>query len=114
EVLERADFDAAYCFKYSPRAGTQAASMPDDVPDEVKQARLSRLLDRVATRAKAKAASMVGRTVEVLLEDPTYGRTEGYYKARLEAACEGPIVRAEVTGVDGAVLRAAPRELAKR
>jgi tRNA-2-methylthio-N6-dimethylallyladenosine synthase len=112
DLFGRAGFDAAYCFKYSPREGTEAAAMPDDATGEVKQSRLSRLLDRVETRARAKAASLVGRTVEVLLEDPTYGRTEGYYKARFEAPQIGPIVRAEVTGVDGAVLRAAPRELA--
>ncbi len=40
-------FGAAYCFKYSPRAGTESCSLPDEPSDEVKEERLARLLEKV-------------------------------------------------------------------
>src|SRR5205814_987099 len=42
EVVEEVGFDSAFTFVYSPRAGTEAAAMPDQVPDEVKRERIER------------------------------------------------------------------------
>ncbi len=44
-LLRKAEFDAAYIFKYSPRPHTEAAEVPDDVPKEVKKQRNQILLD---------------------------------------------------------------------
>ncbi|MEX0651535.1 MAG: TRAM domain-containing protein, partial [Actinomycetota bacterium] len=68
EVVEDARFDSAYTFQYSPRPGTRAASFGDQVPKHVVQERFDRLIalqERVCTE---KAASLVGHTLEVLVE----------------------------------------------
>jgi len=67
-AMETAGFDNAFIFRYSPRPGTRAAAMPDDVPDAVKMARLKLLLDDVKRRAERHNRGYVGRTVEVLVE----------------------------------------------
>jgi tRNA-2-methylthio-N6-dimethylallyladenosine synthase len=53
---------------YSPRAGTEAASMPDQVPHEVKIERMERLVEVVQRSARARNAARVGRVEEVLVE----------------------------------------------
>lgn len=45
-LIEEVDFNSAYCFKYSERPGTKASQYPDDVPLEIKEKRLARLLVR--------------------------------------------------------------------
>jgi tRNA-2-methylthio-N6-dimethylallyladenosine synthase len=81
-VVEEVRYDSAFTFIYSPRAGTEAAAMPDQVPDEVKHERLERLVDVVQRIAAERNAERVGRVEEVLVEgasrtDPTLlrGRT---------------------------------------
>jgi tRNA-2-methylthio-N6-dimethylallyladenosine synthase len=108
DLFERADIDAAYCFKFSPREGTPAAVFEGAVEENVKEERLARLLERVEAAARRKAARKVGAEAEVLLEDERFGRTEGYYKLRLEEPAPGPLVRTRVTGAEGAVLIGRP------
>jgi tRNA-2-methylthio-N6-dimethylallyladenosine synthase len=74
EVVEEVGFDGAFTFVYSPRAGTEAAAMPDQVPDEVKRERIERLVDVVQGVAAARNANRVGLVEEVLVEGPS--RTE--------------------------------------
>src|SRR5205085_9482989 len=45
EVVGEVGFDGAFTFVYSPRAGTDAAAMPDQVPDEIKRDRIERLVE---------------------------------------------------------------------
>jgi tRNA-2-methylthio-N6-dimethylallyladenosine synthase len=68
EVVEEVGYDSAFTFIYSPRAGTEAASMPDQVPDDVKHERLERLVALVQRIAAERNAHRVGRTEEVLVE----------------------------------------------
>jgi tRNA-2-methylthio-N6-dimethylallyladenosine synthase len=68
EVVEAARFDSAFTFIFSPRAGTEAASMPDQVPDEVKHERLERLVETTQRIAAERNAERVGRVEEVLVE----------------------------------------------
>lgn len=75
EFIEEAAFDAAYCFKFSPRAGTAAAEMDGQVPEEVREARLARLLERVMDRGRRRLDILTGQTLEVLVEEPALGRT---------------------------------------
>jgi tRNA-2-methylthio-N6-dimethylallyladenosine synthase len=70
EVVEEARYDSAFTFIFSPRAGTEAATMPDQVPDEVKHARLERLVETVQRVAATRNAERVGRVEEVLVEGP--------------------------------------------
>jgi tRNA-2-methylthio-N6-dimethylallyladenosine synthase len=68
DVVARARFDSAYTFQYSPRPGTTAAAMPDQVPADVVQERFERLValqDRIALE---RNLAQIGSTVEVLVE----------------------------------------------
>ena len=71
EVVEAVGFDSAFTFVYSPRAGTEAAEMPGEVPEDVKRERMERLVDSVQSAAAARNADRVGRLEEVLVEGPS-------------------------------------------
>jgi tRNA-2-methylthio-N6-dimethylallyladenosine synthase len=75
-LVEEVGYDGAFTFIYSPRRGTEAATLPDQVPHEVKVARMERLVEVVQRRARDRAQRFVGRSLEVLVEgqsrtDPT-------------------------------------------
>lgn len=68
EMIERVRFDAAYTFIFSPRKGTPAATMPDQLPVEVAKERLNRLI-RVQNRISLELnREQIGQTKEVLVE----------------------------------------------
>ena len=71
EVVEEVRYDSAFTFIFSPRAGTEAAAMPDQVQDEVKHERLERLVEVVQRIAAERNAERVGRVEEVLVEGPS-------------------------------------------
>jgi tRNA-2-methylthio-N6-dimethylallyladenosine synthase len=72
EVVDQAEYDAAYTFVFSPRPGTPAADMVDDfVPTAVAQDRMCRLTERVERHALAKHRARVGRIEEVLVDGPS-------------------------------------------
>jgi tRNA-2-methylthio-N6-dimethylallyladenosine synthase len=75
EVVEEVGYDSAFTFIFSPRAGTEAASLPGQVPDDVKHERLERLVELVQRIAGERNAERVGRVEEVLVEGPS--RTSG-------------------------------------
>jgi len=75
---------AAFCFKYSAREGTAAASLPDDVPPDTKEERLAAVNALVARLSAEALDSQVGRVVEVLAETPDFGRTRTGLKVRWE------------------------------
>ncbi|HZT45998.1 MAG TPA: tRNA (N6-isopentenyl adenosine(37)-C2)-methylthiotransferase MiaB [Gaiellaceae bacterium] len=74
EVVEEVGFDGAFTFVYSPRAGTEAATMPDQVPDEIKRKRIEHLVEVVQRCATERNAVRVGLVEEVLVEGQS--RTE--------------------------------------
>jgi len=63
-------FDQSFSFLYSRRPGTPAASLPDEVPHDVKQNRLEVLQARLNTQARAISQRMVGSRQRVLVERP--------------------------------------------
>ena len=67
-IVDAVAYASAYSFKYSPRPGTPAATMADQVAPEVMDDRLQRLQARLAHHSTAFNASSVGRTVPVLIE----------------------------------------------
>jgi tRNA-2-methylthio-N6-dimethylallyladenosine synthase len=71
EVVEQVGFDSAFTFVYSPRQGTEAASMPDQVPHELKIERMERLVEATQRIAHERNAARVGRVEEVLVEGPS-------------------------------------------
>lgn len=83
-LVKEVEFDSAFTFIYSPREGTPAAAMKDDVPDEVKRDRLLRLNDVMAELSLKSNEKLRGQVVEVLVEgesktnpDVLSGRTRG-------------------------------------
>ncbi|MCC7375509.1 MAG: tRNA (N6-isopentenyl adenosine(37)-C2)-methylthiotransferase MiaB [Verrucomicrobiales bacterium] len=70
-LAREVEFDQAYIFKYSPRRDTKAASMPDQVPEEMRDERNQRLLAVVNEIGDRKYQQLVNQTVEVLVEGPS-------------------------------------------
>ena len=71
EVVEEVGYDGAFTFVYSPRAGTEAAAMSEQVPDELKRERIERLVEVVQRVAAKRNAGRVGMVEEVLVEGPS-------------------------------------------
>jgi tRNA-2-methylthio-N6-dimethylallyladenosine synthase len=67
-LVEEVQFDSAFTFIYSPRSGTEAASLPDQVSDDVKHERLERLVDVVQMAATERNERRIGLVEEVLVE----------------------------------------------
>ena len=84
KLLKKVRYDMAYTFIYSPRTGTPAATMGNQVPQEVKSDRLRRLMAVQNEISLACNKEMEGRDYEVIVEGPTkndenhwFGRTSG-------------------------------------
>ena len=71
DTVRRARFDAAFTFIYSPREGTAACSMPDQVPEEVKKDRIRRLIGLQNEISLDVNRGLVGEVLEVLVEGPS-------------------------------------------
>jgi len=80
ELVKRVQYDSAYCFKYSPRPGTPAAKAEDNVPEQVKDARLQALLALMREQTGAAMQRQVGKTLDVLVEKE--GRNPGDMQGR--------------------------------
>ncbi len=68
KLIRDLDFDQSFSFIYSARPGTPAASLPDDLPLEVKKERLARLQEQVNAQAARISRGMVGSTQRILVE----------------------------------------------
>jgi tRNA-2-methylthio-N6-dimethylallyladenosine synthase len=102
EVVEQVRYDSAFTFVYSPRSGTEAAGLPDQVPDEVKRERMERLVELVQRIAAERNAERVGRVEEVLVEGPS--RTDpsllrGRTRRNTTVVFAGPAVPGELVPV---------------
>jgi tRNA-2-methylthio-N6-dimethylallyladenosine synthase len=104
-ICQAVDYDMAYIFKYSVRSGTPAASMPGQVPDEVREERNRALLEVLQAGSLRRSQALVGTVQEILVEgaDKTgqrfSGRTRGNRVTVFEAAPRlvGSLVRVEIT-----------------
>ncbi|MBI3628685.1 MAG: tRNA (N6-isopentenyl adenosine(37)-C2)-methylthiotransferase MiaB [Candidatus Rokubacteria bacterium] len=68
DMVERVGYDSLFAFRYSRRPGTPAATLPGQVPEDVKARRNTRILE-VAERVSApKAVALEGRELEVLVD----------------------------------------------
>jgi tRNA-2-methylthio-N6-dimethylallyladenosine synthase len=68
KMVEELNFDNSFCFIFSPRPGTPAATLSDDTPYEVKLKRLQTLLALVESQANQISKNMLGNTERVLVE----------------------------------------------
>jgi tRNA-2-methylthio-N6-dimethylallyladenosine synthase len=113
EAVEEVGFDGAFTFVYSPRVGTEAAGMPDQLPDDVKRERIERLVDVVQRVAAKRNAERVGRVEEVLVEgpsrtDPTLlrGRTRRNTTVNFRGSARpGDLVEVRIDGASSTTLR---------
>jgi tRNA-2-methylthio-N6-dimethylallyladenosine synthase len=71
EVVEEVRYDGAFTFIYSPRRGTEAATLENQVSHQLKRERMERLVDAVQRIQRERAQRFVGRTMEVLVEGPS-------------------------------------------
>lgn len=69
EFLEKIKFYEMHIFKYSKRAGTRAAVMPNQVPDQIKTVRSNELLSMERRQSREFRERYLGKTVEILLEE---------------------------------------------
>ena len=83
-LVEEIGFDSAFTFIYSKRSGTPAARMQEQIPEELKHARLQKLMEVQNARSLCINRKYAGKTVEVMAEGPTEkhpetwsGRTRG-------------------------------------
>jgi tRNA-2-methylthio-N6-dimethylallyladenosine synthase len=119
EVVEEVGFDGAFTFVYSPRSGTEAAAMPDQVPDAVKRERIEHLVDVVQRLAAERNARRVGNTEEVLVEgrsrtDHTLlrGRTRRNTTVNFDGrGAPGELVQVRITGASSTTLRGSQEAL---
>lgn len=80
-LLQEIEYSVAFLFAYSPRKGTPAMRWRDDIPEEVKQKRLQRLLqlqDQIYAKQRQK---FLGQTVEVLVEKRNF-KDDRFLKGR--------------------------------
>jgi tRNA-2-methylthio-N6-dimethylallyladenosine synthase len=117
-LLERVRYDQSFSFIYSPRPGTPALRLKDDLPHEVKQERLARLQARQAELTFASNRREVGRTVPARVESrgPVDGghwlaRTASWKNIHLEVPAGrvlpfGELVPVRVNGAGPHFLRA--------
>jgi tRNA-2-methylthio-N6-dimethylallyladenosine synthase len=112
-AVEEIGYDGAFTFVYSPRAGTEAASLPDQIPDDVKRDRIERLVDVVQRSAETRNQERIGRVEEVLVEgrsrtDPSLlrGRTRRNTTVNFSGSAEaGELVRVEIQAATSTTLR---------
>jgi tRNA-2-methylthio-N6-dimethylallyladenosine synthase len=111
-LVEEVGYDGAFTFVYSPRRGTEAAELPDQIAHEVKVARMERLVEVVQRRAHERAQRFVGRRLEVLVEglsrtDPTRLRGRSRHNKVVNftgLASPGEFVQVDITGATSQTL----------
>jgi tRNA-2-methylthio-N6-dimethylallyladenosine synthase len=113
ETVEEVGFDGAFTFVFSPRQGTEAATMCDQVPEEVKRDRIERLIDVVQNVARERNERRVGGVEEVLVEGPSRtdsrvlrGRTRRNITVNFAGtAAAGELVDVAIDGATSTTLR---------
>ena len=112
EVVEEVRYDGAFTFIYSPRRETEAATLENQVPHEVKRERMERLVDAVQRIQHERAQRFVGRTMDVLVEGPSRtdpsklrGRTRHNKTANFTGLAQpGEMAQVEITAATSTTL----------
>ena len=112
-VIQEVRYDSAFTFVYSPRRGTEAARMPDQVSEDVKRERIERLIEVVQRIASERNAERVGRVEQVLVEGPSRtdatlrrGRTRRNTTVNFSGSAEaGALVDVLIEGSSSTTLR---------
>lgn len=83
DVMEKVRYDGAYMFKYSPREGTKAYKMEDDVPEETKAKRLNEIIDLQHTISYDLNQKMIG-TDEIVLVEGKSRKSDEFWAGRTD------------------------------
>ena len=104
--VDKVNFYETHIFKYSKREGTRAAVMENQVPEQIKAERSAQLIELGAKKQEAYEKEMVGKDVEILVEEPAQingkevqvGHTKEYIKVALESDenLQNQIVKARI------------------
>ena len=113
DVVEEVGYDGAFTFVFSPRRGTEAATLPEQVPDDVKGERIERLVQVVQRVAAERNETRIGRLEEVLVEgssrtDPSLlrGRTRRNTTVNFSGPAQaGELVQVRIEGATSTTLR---------
>jgi len=116
-AVEEVGFDSAFTFVFSPRNGTEAATMDDPVPEDVKHERIERLIDTVQRVAHSRNQARIGRVEEVLVEGPSRtdssflrGRTRRNTSVNFSGtAAAGDLVEVEIAAATSTTLKGIQR-----
>ena len=81
-LVKEVDFASAFTFVYSPRQGTKAATMENQIAADVQKQRITRLVDLVNSLTRKKSEKYLGKTIEILCED--FDEKKGLYLGRDE------------------------------
>jgi tRNA-2-methylthio-N6-dimethylallyladenosine synthase len=118
EVVEEVGFDGAFTFVFSPRQGTEAATLPEQVPEPVKRERIERLVEVVQRVAHKRNQQRIGRVEEVLVEgasrtdpDVLRGRTRRNTTVNFSGtAVAGELVPVRIEGATSTTLKGTEAE----
>jgi tRNA-2-methylthio-N6-dimethylallyladenosine synthase len=109
-AMDELRFDAAFMFAYSEREGTAAAKrLPDDVPEDVKKARLAEVIAKQERHSAESNARYVGRTERVLVHGASkrgdvLGRTSSFKAVVLASGSPGDLVDVKIVRANSATL----------
>ncbi|MFI4937277.1 MAG: tRNA (N6-isopentenyl adenosine(37)-C2)-methylthiotransferase MiaB [Candidatus Berkiellales bacterium] len=115
QLVTSIGFDQSFSFMYSPRPGTKAATLPDQIPLEVKKQRLNIIQDQLNAQGEAISQKMIGTIEKVLVTGPSKkdpnelcGRTENNRVVNFKAPYSliGKMADLHITGVKHYTLRA--------
>ena len=121
EVVDEVGYDGAFTFIFSPRRGTEAADLADQLSHAVKRERMERLVELVQRRARGRAERFVGRAMEVLVEGPSRtdpsrlrGRSRHNKTVNFDGtAAPGELIEVEIGGATSATLSGSERLLSR-
>jgi tRNA-2-methylthio-N6-dimethylallyladenosine synthase len=102
EAVEEVGYEGAFTFVFSPRRGTEAATMPGQVPEDVKHDRIERLIEVVQRVAERRNRERIGRVEEVLVEGPSRsgdGLLRGRTRRNTTVNFPGPATAGELVPV---------------
>ncbi len=109
DLVKKADYASAFTFVYSPRQGTKAAEMENQIEEGTQKQRIMRLVELVNTRTRQKSEKYIGKNIEILCED--YDKKKGLYMGRdefgrmgyfqSEKNCIGNFIRLHITKANG-------------
>lgn len=117
DLVNEVEFDAGFTFLYSPRPGTPAATMEDQVPKEIMQARFQRLVDAMYAIYLRKNQAKIGTVMEVLAdgvsktdENVLTGRTRSHHLVHFAAdrSLIGELVPVRITRATSFTLEGEP------